>query len=60
MGMFDPSARKCVPLDMMTIAFPMKRFLKVVGFMGKSFLITPTWETVRKKIERSAGMNKNG
>jgi hypothetical protein len=53
LGMFDPSARPCVPLDIMTIAFPMKRFEKVIGFMEESFLITPTWETVKKKIERS-------
>jgi hypothetical protein len=58
MGMFDPSARKCVPLDVMTIAFPMKRFEKVIGFMDESFLITPTWETVKKKIERSGAMYK--
>jgi uncharacterized protein (DUF169 family) len=56
MGMFDPSARKCVPLDVMTIAFPMKRFEKVVGYMEESFLITGTWETVKKKIERSGAM----
>lgn len=56
MGMFDPSARKCVPLDVMTIAFPMKRFEKVIGYMEESFLITPTWETVKKKIGRSGEM----
>lgn len=53
LGMFDPSARKCVPLDIMTMAFPMKRFEKVVGFMEECFLITKTWDTVKKKIERS-------
>lgn len=58
MGMFDPSARKCVPLDVMTIAFPMKRFEQVVGSMEESFLITGTWETVKKKIERSGALNK--
>jgi hypothetical protein len=58
MGMFDPSARKCVPLDVMTIAFPMKRFEKVVGYMEESFLITGTWVTVKKKIERSGAMYK--
>jgi hypothetical protein len=58
MGMFDPSARKCVQLDVMTIAFPMKRFEKVVGYMEESFLVTGTWETVKKKIERSAAMYK--
>jgi uncharacterized protein (DUF169 family) len=52
-GMFDPSARPCVPPDVLTIAFPMKRFEKVVGYMEESFLITGTWEAVMKKIERS-------
>lgn len=56
LGMFDPSARKCVPVDVMTIAFPMKKFEKVIGFMEESFLITKTWETVKKKIERSGAM----
>jgi len=60
MGMFDPSARKCVPLDVMTIAFPMKRFTKVVGFMEESFLITPTWDTVKKKIARSEALFTKG
>jgi hypothetical protein len=56
MGMFDPSARPCVPLDVMTITFPMKRFEKVIGFMEESFLITKSWETVKKKIARSNAM----
>jgi uncharacterized protein (DUF169 family) len=56
MGMLDPSARPCVPLDVMTIAFPMKRFKKMVGYMEESFLITKSWETVKKKIERSNGL----
>jgi hypothetical protein len=58
MGMFDPSARKCVQLDIMTIAFPMKKFAKVIGYMEESFLITPTWDTVKKKIERSTALYK--
>jgi len=53
MGMLDPSARPCVPLDTMTIAFPMKRFLKMVGYMEESFLITKSWDMVKKKIARS-------
>lgn len=56
LGMFDPSARPCVPPDMLTMAFPMKRFLKMVGYMEESFLITPTWTTVQKKIERSGAL----
>lgn len=57
LGMFDPSARKCVPLDVMTMAFPMKRFKKVVGYMEESFLITKTWDTVKKKIVRSGALH---
>jgi uncharacterized protein (DUF169 family) len=56
LGMFDPSARPCVPLDILTMAFPMKKFVRVIGYMGESFLITRSWETVKKKIERSAAL----
>lgn len=54
LGMFDPSARPCVPTDVLTMTFPMKRFEKVVGFVEESFLITGTWESVMKKIKKSA------
>ncbi len=33
---FDPSARPCVPLDIMTMAFPMKKFKKVIEYMEGS------------------------
>ena len=56
LGLFDPSARPCVPLDVLTMAFPMKNFTRVIGFMEESFLITKTWSTVQKKIERSAAL----
>lgn len=56
LGMFDPSARLCVPLDVLTIAFPMKKFEKVVEYMEESFLITKEWVKVQKKIERSAAL----
>lgn len=56
LGMFDPSARKCVPQDMLTMAFPMKKFEKVIGYMEESFLITKEWATVQKKITRSADL----
>ena len=54
LGMFDPSARPCVPLDILTMAIPMKKFVKMVGYMEESFLITPSWEKVKRKIARSA------
>jgi hypothetical protein len=54
LGMFDPSARPCVMLDVLTLAIPMKKFEKMIGYMEESFLITGTWGKVRKKIQRSA------
>jgi hypothetical protein len=56
LGLFDPSARPCVPLDVLTMTFPMKKFTRVIGYMEESFLITKTWSTVQKKIERSAAL----
>ncbi len=50
-GMFDPSARKCVPEDVMTFAVPMKRFEKMIGYIEESFLITDTWSTIMKRIK---------
>jgi len=52
-GMFDPSARPCVPENVLTFAVPMVRFEKMIGYMEETFLITPTWETVRKRIKKA-------
>jgi uncharacterized protein (DUF169 family) len=49
-GMFDPSARPCVPENVLTFAVPMVRFEKMIGYMDETFLITPTWTAVRKRI----------
>jgi uncharacterized protein (DUF169 family) len=49
-GMFDPSARPCVPEDVLTFAVPMKRFERMIGYMEESFLITGTWTTVSDRI----------
>jgi uncharacterized protein (DUF169 family) len=51
-GMFDPSARPCVPENVLTFSIPMKRFEKMVGYMEESFLITGTWRTMRKRIKK--------
>jgi hypothetical protein len=48
-GMFYPSARPCVQ----TMAFPLKKFEKIIGCMEESFLITMSWTTLQKKIEKS-------
>lgn len=53
LGMFDPSARPCVPVDVLTLAIPMKKFIRMIPEMKESFLITGAWEKVRKKMEQS-------
>jgi len=58
LGMFDPSARPCVPLDVLTMAFPMKTFARVIRYMEESFLITKSWDKVKKKIERSEAVHR--
>jgi hypothetical protein len=50
LGMFDCSARPCVQKDILSFSIPMKKFLSMLGYMDESFLITDTWETVRKRI----------
>jgi hypothetical protein len=49
-GMFDPSARPCVPDNILTFAVPMKRFEKMTGYMEESFLVTESWSKLRKRI----------
>jgi len=53
-GMFDPSARPCVPEDVLSFAIPMNRFEKMTGYMEESFLITDTWSVVSKRINRTS------
>jgi hypothetical protein len=49
-GLFDPSARPCVASNILTFAVPMVKFEKMVGYMDESFLITPTWDKLRKRM----------
>lgn len=51
LGMFDVSARPFVPDDMLTFAVPFNKFAKMIGYMDESFLITPSWEKVKKRIK---------
>ena len=48
-GMFDPSARPCVPANILSFAVPMIKFERMIDYMEESFLITDTWETVKKR-----------
>jgi uncharacterized protein (DUF169 family) len=52
LGMFDVSARPFVPKEMLTLAVPMNKFTRMVENMEESFLITPSWKKVRKRISR--------
>lgn len=51
LGMFDVSARPHVPKDVLTFAIPMKRFEQMVSYMDESFLITGSWDKVRKRLK---------
>ncbi len=51
-GMFDPSARPYVPSNILTYAVPMIKFVKMVGYMNESFLITDTWKTIKNRIDK--------
>jgi uncharacterized protein (DUF169 family) len=50
LGMFDCSARPCVPKETLSFSIPMKKFINMVRYTDESFLITKTWETVRTRI----------
>jgi uncharacterized protein (DUF169 family) len=52
LGMFDVSARPFVEPDILTLAMPTKLFLALLANQDESFLITKSWELVRKRIEK--------
>ena len=49
-GMFDPSARPCVPQGTLSFSVPYNKFTKMISYMDESFLITNSWKKVRKRI----------
>lgn len=51
LGMFDVSARPYVPAGTLTFSVPMGKFVRMVENMDESFLITKSWEQVRKRIK---------
>ena len=53
LGMFDITARPYVPKESLTFAVPMNKFTRMVEDMEESFLITPSWVKVRKRISRA-------
>ena len=50
LGMFDVSARPYVPEDTLSFAAPISKFIRMIGNMEESFLITDSWSKVRKRI----------
>ena len=52
LGMFDVSARPFVEPNILTLAMPTKLFLTLLANQDESFLITKSWELVRKRIEK--------
>lgn len=49
-GMFDPSARPHVGENILSFAAPLKKFGEMVEDMDESFLITPTWKRILKRM----------
>lgn len=58
LGMFDVSARPCVPDNTLTIAIPMNKFEKMIDNMEESFLTTQSWAKVKRRITK-AQKNRN-
>jgi hypothetical protein len=50
LGMFDLSARPYVAPDILTMAIPWMRFAEIVENMPESFLITDSWDQLRKRL----------
>jgi hypothetical protein len=53
LGMFDVSARPCVPEDVLTLAVPWPKFVRMVGQMDESFLISHSWRKVQARMDGS-------
>lgn len=53
LGGWDPSARKFFKTDELSLSMPFEMFTSMLERYEGSFLKTKTWETVKKKIERS-------
>jgi hypothetical protein len=52
-GMFDPSARPCVPAETLSFSVPIVKFVKMIDYMDECFLITNTWKKVLRRIEKN-------
>lgn len=53
LGTFDVSARPCVRKDVLSFAVPMAKFLRMIDCMDESFLITESWDKVRRRMAKA-------
>lgn len=53
LGLFDPSARPCVAAEDLSFAAPLALWQEMLGNAEESFLSTPTWARLRKRITSS-------
>lgn len=49
-GMFDVSARPCIPSGVLSFSVPMVKFSQMISYMDESFLITGSWKKVKTRI----------
>ncbi len=52
LGMFDVSARPCVSENTLTLSLPMKKFETMIADIPDSFLITTSWDLVKRRIAK--------
>jgi uncharacterized protein (DUF169 family) len=52
-GMFDPSARPCVPPSALSFSGPTKLIMRMAEDIDESFVITETWHKVQARLRRS-------
>ena len=52
LGMFDVSARPCIPQDVLSLAVPMSKFERMANNTEESFLITKSWDKVKQRIQK--------
>ena len=51
-GMFDITARPWVGSDCLTFSVTIEKFTRMVHNMDQSFLITPAWQPLKKRLKR--------